>query len=33
MLSWIVPALTLIAQLGFFFAAAAALVAGVLGVR
>ena len=33
MLSWILPALTSMVQLGIFFAAAAALVAGMLGVR
>ena len=33
MVSWILPALTSIVQLGIFFAAAAALVAGMLGVR
>ncbi len=33
MLTWIVPAVSSIMQLGIFFAAAAALVAGMLGVR
>ena len=33
MLTWIVPAVSLIMQLGIFFAAAAALVAGMLGIR
>jgi hypothetical protein len=33
MLTWIVPTLSSLMQLGIFFAAAAALVAGMLGVR
>lgn len=33
MLTWIVPAVSSIMQLGIFFAAAAALVAGMLHVR
>jgi hypothetical protein len=33
MMSWILPTLSSIAQLGLFFAAAAALVAGTLGFR
>jgi hypothetical protein len=33
MSTWFMPALSSLMQLGIFFAAAAALVAGMLGVR
>jgi hypothetical protein len=33
MLSWIVPTVSQIVQIGLFFGAAAALVVGMLGVR
>ena len=33
MLNWIVPTFSLLVQLGLFFAAAVALVVGMLGIR